>query len=85
MFKELNKIIIFASALIELASVEAYLPILFWHSAGESYNGEEATLYTELIRTQVGQDIYIKSFSLNDVGFLDLMHSLTVHPFDQVR
>lgn len=50
---------------------------------GESYKGNEMTLYKNYLRSQLG-DVHIKSFNLADDPRIDLIKSLSVHPFDQV-
>lgn len=79
---------------------EKYLPVLLWHSAGKWFSkcnqvihnffkGEtccdkEIITYSELIQTQLGDDVHIKSVQIGSSNRSDRVRSLTVHPFDQV-
>lgn len=52
---------------------------------GESCCGSEMAIYSSFLSSQLGNDVYIKSASLSSYADVDLVKSLTVHPFEQVR
>lgn len=52
---------------------------------GESCCGDESVTYTNFLRQQLGHDVYIKSAQIGDNSAVDLVKSLTVHPFDQIK
>ena len=63
---------------------EKYLPILFWHSAGETCCGKEGNLYINFLKSQLENDVYIKSVRVGKTVEQDQINSLSRHPFDQV-
>lgn len=67
-----------------LISCQNYYPILLWHSAGESCCGDEINTLTNILRSQLGQAVYIKSVTMSDFEFLDKISSVTTNPFSQV-
>lgn len=60
------------------------LPILIWHSALEHCCGEEINSYSNIIKSQLGNDIHIKSVRIGDSAEKDRVNSLTRHPFKQI-
>lgn len=50
--------------------------------SGEAPDGYDVNLHIDFIKSQLGDDIYIKSACLGDN---DKYQSLTLHPFDQVK
>lgn len=96
-----TKLIIAFSVFVNFVKLETnHIPILIWHSAGEthwrpcsvkciqhqlvsgeSWNSIETNRYVSFIKSQLGNETYIRLVSL---GKLDLFKSLSVHPFEQV-
>lgn len=60
------------------------LPILIWHSALEHCCGDEIKSYSDIIKSQLGDDIYIKSVRIGNNPEQDRINSLTRHPFKQI-
>ncbi|KAL7042970.1 hypothetical protein ACKWTF_001348 [Chironomus riparius] len=61
------------------------LPILFWHSAGESCCEKEFEAYASVIKRYLGSNTYIKSVQIGTSIKTDKLLSLTMHPFDQIE
>lgn len=51
---------------------------------GESFDGGEIQLYKHFLKSQLGNDVVIKSAKVDSSPTLDMVKSLTVHPFKQV-
>ena len=83
---KLNVILSFIVFIAILHSIngEKYLPILFWHSAGETCCGKEGNLYINFLKSQLENDVYIKSVRVGKTVEQDQINSLSRHPFDQV-
>jgi hypothetical protein len=63
---------------------EKFIPILFWHSAGESCCGSEWQLYSQFLKSQLENDVYIKSVQIGSTIRADRVKSLSTHPFNQI-
>lgn len=68
---------------IALISSEV-LPILIWHSAAATCCGDEINSYSNIIKSQLGNDVHIKSVRIGDTPEQDRINSLTKHPFEQI-
>lgn len=53
--------------------------------AGESCCGEEAATYRNYLRSQLGNEIYIRSVQIGDSSAADVVKSLSVHPLNQIK
>lgn len=52
---------------------------------GASFESAETIEYINFLKSQLGDDIYIKSASIDSNGIADIVESLSVHPFEQVK
>ncbi|CAO1310154.1 unnamed protein product [Diamesa serratosioi] len=71
--------------ILNFISGEKYLPILYWHSAGETCCGKEGNLYINFLKSQLDNDVYIKSVRIGKTVEQDKINSITRHPFDQLK
>jgi hypothetical protein len=58
---------------------------LIWHSAGESHNGNEVNNWITLLKSQFGENVYIKSAKMAADNNIDRIASLATHPFKQIE
>lgn len=52
---------------------------------GETCCGEEFNTYSQLIKSQLENDVYIKAVQIGGSVNSDRVRSMTMHPFDQVN
>lgn len=64
---------------------EKFIPILLWHSAGESCCGPEWQLYSQFLKSQLENDVYIKSVQIGSSVRADKVKSLSTHPLSQIN
>lgn len=77
-------VLIFITALCLSVKCKRILPILFWHSAGESCCDTEFQTYSSVIQKYLGDNLIIKSVQIGESPGWDRIKSLTIHPFDQI-
>lgn len=51
---------------------------------GASCESPETTSYKNFLRSQLGDEVYIKSASIDRNEIADIIESFLVHPFEQV-
>lgn len=71
--------------LINYVVSSQYLPILIWHSAGETCCDSEINSYVDVIKSILGDDVYVKTVRIGKSAEEDKSLSLFTHPFDQIR
>lgn len=80
------QLIFISVILLNTATISSeVLPILIWHSASETCFGNEINLYSNIIKSQFGNDVYIKSVQIGSTPDQDRINSLTKHPFKQIE
>lgn len=70
---------------INVVTTREILPILIWHSASESCCSDETLGYIHFLKSQLGEDVYIKSVRIGDTSSDDRVKSLSTHPFKQIN
>lgn len=77
--------LIFIAIIAAINASEEVLPILIWHSAAETCCGDEINLYSKILKSQLGDNIYIKSVQIGETPDKDRVNSLTKHPLKQIE
>lgn len=77
-------LLIVISLNVALSSENSPKVILIWHSALEHCCGDEINSYSNLIKSQLGNDTYIKSVRIGNSPEEDRILSLTSHPLKQI-
>jgi palmitoyl-protein thioesterase len=66
-------------------SVTHLLPILIWHSAGETCCENEINSYAKFLKSLLGESVYIRSVRIGNSIDEDKVLSLFTHPFEQIQ
>lgn len=53
--------------------------------SGATFESPETAAYRDFLKSVLGDEVYIKSASIDSNGIADLLESLSVHPFEQVK
>lgn len=81
----MRQLVIFASFLIGCSVASKLLPILIWHSVGETCCEGEIKLYGKILKSLLGEKVYIKSVRIGNTTNQDKVLSIFEHPFEQIK
>lgn len=81
---ELVKIFVALAMFQFTFGASSHLPIVYWHSAGETCCETEFNTYSQIIKSQLGDEVYIKAVQIGSTIRSDRVRSVTTHPFQQV-